>query len=93
MTITSALVLFAVIWFMVLFILLPLRLTTQAEDGRVLRGTPASAPVDPGMRGKLRLATAIAVVVWAITAGIILSGWITVEDLDVFGRLGPEGLP
>jgi len=93
MGITSGIVLFAVIWFMVLFIVLPLRLTTQAEDGRVLRGTPASAPVDPGLRGKFRIVTVVSVVVWALVAGVILSGWITVEDLDIFGRLGPEGLP
>ena len=51
MAITSALVLFAVIWFMLLLMALPMRMKSQEEDGEVVPGTPASAPVDP-MIGK-----------------------------------------
>lgn len=90
MTITSALVLFAVIWFMTLMIILPLRLTTQGEAGDVVPGTPSSAPADPQMRRKLWLATMISVVLWIVIAGVILSGAITVRDLDWFGRMGPS---
>ena len=46
MTITAAVVLFAVVWFMVFFIVLPLRLTTQGDAGSVVPGTPKSAPRD-----------------------------------------------
>ena len=35
MGITSAIVLFAVVWFMTLFIVLPLRLETQGDAGEV----------------------------------------------------------
>ena len=47
MTITAALVLFAIIWFMVFFCVLPLRFQSQAEAGSVVPGTPASAPAGP----------------------------------------------
>jgi predicted secreted protein len=87
MTITSGIVLFAVIWFMVLFMVLPWRLTTQGEAGRVEPGTPESAPVDPQMGKRVRIVTAISVVLWVLAAGVILSGWISVEDLDFFGRM------
>ena len=45
MTITASLILFAVTWFMVFFIILPLRVTSQAEAGHVEPGTPRSAPL------------------------------------------------
>ncbi len=40
MAITSAMVLFAVIWFATLFLILPIRLKTQAEAGDIVPGTP-----------------------------------------------------
>lgn len=88
MTITAGLVLFAVIWFMVLFIVLPLRLTTQGEAGDVVPGTPESAPVDPRIGPKVKLVTAVTVVLWLGLCGIILSGAITVADFDISGWLG-----
>ena len=87
MTITSALVLFAVIWFMVLFVVLPLRITTQGEAGKVVPGTPESAPENPQMGRKLKVTTGVAVVLFSVIAGVILSGWIGVEDFDFFNRM------
>ncbi len=89
MSITSAIVLYAVLWFLALLIILPLRLTTQGEAGEVVPGTPSSAPSDPKIGKKLRLATIVAVVLWCVTAAIILSGVISVRDLDWFNRMGP----
>lgn len=89
MTVTAALVLFSVVWFLVFFIVLPLRLTTQGDAGSVVPGTPPGAPAQEIVKRKARLTTMIAVVVWAVLAGIILSGWITVKDIDWFNRMGP----
>ena len=89
MAITSALVLFVIVWFMTLFIVLPLRLKTQADVGIVARGTPASAPVDPQLTKRALIVTAITVVVWSILMVVILSGVITVEDFDWFDHFTP----
>ena len=89
MAITSALVLLAVIWFMVLFIVLPLRLTTQNEAGEVVPGTPASAPTNPQLKRKAKLVTLIALPLWVIISAIILTGTITVDDFDLYSRFGP----
>ena len=89
MAITSAIVLFAVVWFMTLLVVLPLRLTTQGEAGRIEPGTHAGAPADFRLRGKLLVTTAATVVIWAVLTGVILSGWITVRDIDWFGRMIP----
>ena len=90
MAITSAIVLFAVIWFLVLFVLLPLRMETQGDRGEVVKGTQPGAPANLDMSRKLRLATIIAAVLWAITAGVIVTGAIEVRDFDWMGRLPPE---
>lgn len=88
MTITAAVVLFAVTWFMVLFIVLPLRVTSQAEAGHVVPGTPPSAPAEEPMRRKLRITTIVALILWVVMAGLILYSGITVRDLDFRNVMG-----
>ena len=90
MSITAAIVLFAVVWFMVFFIVLQLRLTTQGDAGVVVPGTPKSAPTTEIVGRKAKITTVVAIVVWAILAGIILSGTITVRDFDFLGKLPPQ---
>lgn len=91
MNITSAIVLFAVIWFMVFFVVLPLRLKTQGEAGDVVPGTHASAPSNPNIKGKAKVTTVVALIVWVIIAGTLQSGLITVRDIDWFKRMStPE---
>lgn len=87
MNIVSAMVLYLVIWFMCLFIALPLRLKSQSEDGHVVPGTPASAPVDPKLKIKVKWVTAAALVIWALVVAVILSGVISIQDLDYFHRM------
>jgi len=87
MSIFSAFVLFAVIWFLTLFVVLPLRLTTQGEAGEVVRGTPQSAPADPQIRKRMLITTGVAVVIWGVVTAIILSGVIGVEDMDILFRM------
>ncbi len=91
MSITSAIVLFAVIWFMVLFIVLPLRLKTQGDVGEIVPGTHAGAPADAQLGKRVKVTTMIAFPLWLVIAGTILSGVITVRDLDWFQRMStPE---
>ena len=93
MSITSAIVLFAVIWFMVLFLVLPLRLRTQGDEGEIVPGTHAGSPADPRLGLRMAITTGVSVVLWAAIAGTILSGWIGVEDFDLFNRFGGGGAP
>ncbi len=87
MTITAAIVLFAVLWFLVFLVVLPLRVVSQGEAGEVVPGTHSSAPADAQVGRKARITTVWAAVLWAIIAGVILSGMITVRDIDWFNRM------
>jgi predicted secreted protein len=87
MTITGALVLLSVTWFMVFFCVLPLRFTSQDEAGEVVPGTPKSAPSDHLVGKKAWITTWIALVIWAIICAVVLWGGISVSDLDVFGLM------
>ena len=89
MAITSALVLLAVIWFLVLFLVLPFRLVTQDEAGEIAPGTPRSAPTNPQIRRKAKIVTLIALPLWAVVCVIIITGAITISDIDLFHRFGP----
>ena len=90
MTITGAIVLFAVIWFMILFIMLPIGERSQSEAGDVVPGTPASAPEDAMMKKKLIWTTIVSTILWAVVAGVIVSGVLKIEYFDVFNRMSPS---
>lgn len=87
MTIFSGFVLYAILWFLTLFVVLPIRLTTQGEAGNVVPGTPESAPENPQIRKRMAITTVVSFVLWAIIAGIILSGRVGVADFDILYRL------
>jgi predicted secreted protein len=93
MSITAALVLFAVTWCMLFFIILPLRLTTQGDAGDVVPGTHASSPAGFVVARKARLTTFIAIPLWGLLIAAILFSGIGVRDIDWFGRMGENFTP
>lgn len=85
MTITGAIVMFSVTWFLVFLCILPTRQVSQYSTGDIVPGSAKSAPTDPQIGRKARLTTVITLILWAIMCGIILSGRISVFDTDIFG--------
>ncbi|MDO8984160.1 DUF1467 family protein [Cypionkella sp.] len=85
MTITAALVLFSVTWFMVFFCVLPLRFKSQAQMGKVEPGTPRSAPAEAMIKPKVKLTTLITIVISVVLYLLITSGRWGIADVDVFG--------
>lgn len=90
MSLTGGIILFATLWFLVFFIVLQVTTYSQADAGEITPGTPPSAPADARIAAKARLTTFITLILWAMITAVIFSGWITIYDLDVFDRLGPE---
>lgn len=90
MTITAAIVLLAVTWWLTFFVVLPLRLVTQGDAGEIVPGTPAGSPAQEIVLRKAKVATLWAIPIWGAVVLFILSGVVTVRDIDFQGRMGPE---
>ncbi len=84
MAISSAIVLYAVVWFMVMFITLPLRRRTQGDEGEIVPGTPAGAPANFSVKRTMLIVTVVAFVVWGIICAVIISGVIDVRNVGAF---------
>ena len=82
MSITSAFVLYSVIWAILFYMINPLWQTSQSEDGKVTPGTPASAPIDPMIRKKAIITTVIATVLFVLAICTLQFGWITLDDVS-----------
>jgi predicted secreted protein len=87
MTLTGAIVVYAVTWFLALYIALPIGERSQSESGEVVPGTPASAPEDPQMRKKLIWVTVVTTVIWAVIMAVVVSGVFSIEQFDIFDRM------
>lgn len=87
MSITGAIVLYSITWFITLFCVLPYRTVSQDEAKDIVPGTPPGAPAGDVMRRKAWITTLIATPIWLAIVAVVLSGWITVADLDWFGRM------
>jgi len=91
MAVTSAIVVFAVIWFLTLFCVLPFGTPSQSDVGEVTPGTPRSAPANPKMKRKFVITTLITVVIWAPLSLAIIYGYISADTMNLFKRFGPDG--
>lgn len=78
----SGIVLFLVIWAMVFFIALPIRVQTQGDLNDVVPGTHAGAPEHHHLKRKALWTTLVAAILWGISAWLILSDILTVDDIE-----------
>jgi predicted secreted protein len=88
MGVVTGLVLYAIIWFMTLLIVLQTNVVSQDEAGRRVKGTHGSAPDDPQLGRRFLVTSGIAFGIWAVIAAVIMSGAVTIEDIDLFSRFG-----
>jgi hypothetical protein len=87
MSITGAIVLYAVTWFLVLFVVLPLRLSPNGPGSSPAR--PQARPANLAMRRKTAACDTVRRSSGRSSAGIIMSGVISVRDFDWMGRIPP----
>ena len=71
MTITSAIVLLSVYWFIILFIILPINVTTQNDERNIIEGTAPSSPVNPNLKRKFSITTIVSIILWIPTCIVI----------------------
>ena len=65
MSLSFAIAIYLVIWWTVLFAILPIGVRTQGEDGAVVPGTPESAPTRPRLVRVALLTTLVSALVFA----------------------------
>jgi len=67
MRVASALALYFVVWWILLFAVLPFGVRSQAETGEVVAGTEPGAPAAPALREKAIWTTIVADIVFLVT--------------------------
>ena len=71
MTIAGAIALYFIIWWTVLFAVLPFGVRSQSESGDVVSGSEPGAPAVPGLMRKAAITTVASFVVF----GIVYAVW------------------
>lgn len=84
MSLSFALAIYAIIWWTVLFAVLPIGVRTQGEEGTVVPGTPESAPSAPRLLRVVLITTLVSALVFAGLWAAVAFG---LMDLDaILGR-------
>ena len=86
MTLSFAIAIYVLIWWVVLFAMLPIGVRTQAEEGEVSPGTAESAPHRPRLLPKMLATTVVASLVFAAVYVIIVHRAITLDQIPFLPR-------
>jgi predicted secreted protein len=81
-TISTALAIYFVLWWIVLFLTLPFGVRSQHEDGGGAPGTDPGAPVASQMGRKLIWTTLISAVIFGIAMLAYRAGYLNIERLS-----------
>jgi predicted secreted protein len=81
MSVSFAIAIYVVIWWTVLFAILPIGVRTQGEDGTIVPGTPESAPTRPRLLRVVLFTTLVSCLVFAGLWVAIKYGLIDLEQL------------
>ena len=84
MTISAGLAIYFVLWWVVLFAVLPFGIRSQHEDGEGAAGTDPGAPVAHGMGMKLVWTTLVSLVIFGAGFGAYRAGWLELDRLSHF---------
>ncbi len=90
MPILSALAVYIVIWWIVLFAVLPWGVRTQDEGGEVVPGTASSAPQRPMLIRKLVATTLVSLLVFAILYVAVAYGGLTIDNIPFLPDFKPK---
>jgi predicted secreted protein len=81
MSLATAIAIYFLIWWVVLFAVLPWGIRSQEESGSIAEGTDPGAPAVPGLKRKLAWTTAVAAAVFALWYVIYTHRLISISDL------------
>ena len=81
MSLTTAIAIYFIIWWVALFVVLPFGIRSQHEAGQFTEGTDPGAPTISRLGLRLVWTTIVASVVFAVFAFIYINRLITLDDL------------
>jgi predicted secreted protein len=85
---TSAVAIYFIIWWLVLFVVLPFGVKNAAETGSVVEeGNDAGAPIAHGLLWKAGVTTLVATVVYAFIYWVLVNGYLQTMDLPFLGDM------
>jgi predicted secreted protein len=85
---TTALAIYFLVWWIVLFAVLPWGIRSQAESGDVVPGSDPGAPAIPHLTAKLVWTTIVATIIFVLVAVAYTHRLVTLDDLaTLFGLL------
>ena len=73
--------LYFIIWWVMLFTVLPFGVRTQSEAGEIIPGTPGSAPVEFRLLRVVVITTIVSAIVFALLWAVLRWGLIDIEKL------------
>lgn len=82
MAISSGIAIYFVLWWVVLFAVLPFGVRSQAEDGVTVPGSDPGAPTLHRMLRRLLLTTVISAVLFAVGLAAYRAGYLNVDRLS-----------
>ena len=82
MSVTTALAIYFILWWLTLFAVLPWGVRSQHESGEIIPGTEPGAPTLPRIAAKLVWTTIVASILFALLYVAYVNRLITFEDLD-----------
>jgi predicted secreted protein len=87
---TSALAIYFIFWFFCLFLVLPFHARRAGEDAVKVPGQEDGAPAHFAIGRAAAQVSIVAAILFALYYANYVSGWITAEDLNLFGRPQPS---
>lgn len=88
MSLTSALAVYFILWWVTLFAVLPWGVRNSHETGQeVTAGHETGAPVNPRIGRKMLVTTVIASLLFILVYGQITYGWVGFEDIPFLGSM------
>jgi len=80
-SVSTALAIYFVLWWVVLFAVLPFGVRSQMENGEAIAGTDPGAPSVPRIARKLLWTTVISAVIFAAGMWAFRAGYLNIERL------------
>lgn len=80
--VVNSIVVFLIVWWLILFMVLPIGVRSQTEAEDVVAGTEPGAPTDPQLKKKAWWSTVATSVVWLIWVVLAETGALSLPDFS-----------